>query len=59
MRKFAQGAWRILRERPATPVVAGWVHGGWGSWASFARGPFRGWPDFRRPIRIGSPPRRA
>lgn len=53
LRKFAQGAWRILRERPTTPVVAGWIAGGWGGWASFARGPFRGVPDWRRPIHIG------
>jgi 1-acyl-sn-glycerol-3-phosphate acyltransferase len=55
LRRFAQGAWRILRDRPATPVVACWIEGGWGSWASFQGGPpFKGKrPDFRRPIDIG------
>jgi 1-acyl-sn-glycerol-3-phosphate acyltransferase len=54
VRRFAQGAWRILRERPTTPVVACWIEGGWGTWTSFAKGrPFKGWPDFRRRINIG------
>ncbi len=55
LRRFAQGAWRILRDRPATPVVACWIEGGWGSWASFRGGPpFKGKrPDFRLPIDIG------
>jgi 1-acyl-sn-glycerol-3-phosphate acyltransferase len=55
IRRFAQGAWRILRDRPNTPVVACWIEGGWGSWSSFCQGP----PfhdkriDFRRPINVG------
>jgi 1-acyl-sn-glycerol-3-phosphate acyltransferase len=54
LRRFAQGAWRILKERPATPVVACWIEGGWGSWTSFWNGPpLKGKPiDFRRPITI-------
>jgi 1-acyl-sn-glycerol-3-phosphate acyltransferase len=53
LRRFAQGAWRVLRDRPTTPVVACWIEGGWGSWPSFKDGPpFKGWPDFRRPIDI-------
>lgn len=51
LRRFAQGAWRVLRDRPATPVVACWIENGWGSWPSFKNGrPFKGRPDFRRPI---------
>ncbi|HEX4588605.1 MAG TPA: lysophospholipid acyltransferase family protein, partial [Gemmataceae bacterium] len=55
IRRFAQGAWRILRDRPTTPVVACWIEGGWGSWTSFWNGPpFKNKPiDFRRPIDIG------
>jgi len=55
IRRFAQGPWRILHDRPATPVVACWIEGGWGSWASFKNGPpFKGKPlDFRRAIDIG------
>src|SRR5439155_13114898 len=30
LRQFGQGVWRILRERPRTPVVALWIEGGWG-----------------------------
>jgi 1-acyl-sn-glycerol-3-phosphate acyltransferase len=32
---FAQGAWRILSQRPNTPVVACWIEGGWGSYTSY------------------------
>jgi 1-acyl-sn-glycerol-3-phosphate acyltransferase len=55
VRRFAQGPWRVLRDRPATPVVACWIEGGWGSWSSFRDGPpFRlKRIDFRRPIDIG------
>lgn len=55
IRRFAQGPWRILTERPTTPVLACWIEGSWGSWSSFVNGsPFQ--PnrlDFRRPIDIG------
>jgi 1-acyl-sn-glycerol-3-phosphate acyltransferase len=54
IRRFAQGAWWILRDRPQTPVVACWIEGGWGSWSSFWNGSaFKGKRmDFRRPIDI-------
>ena len=54
MRRFGQGVWQILKERPETPVVACWVEGGWGAWCSYYNGP----PaknkrmDFRRKIRV-------
>lgn len=55
IRRFAQGPWRILTERPTTPVLACWIEGGWGSWSSFANGsPFQlNRLDFRQPIDIG------
>jgi 1-acyl-sn-glycerol-3-phosphate acyltransferase len=55
IRRFGQGVWRILRERPETPVVACWVEGGWGSYTSHRGGPPMGGkrPDWRRPIGIG------
>jgi 1-acyl-sn-glycerol-3-phosphate acyltransferase len=55
LRRFGQGVWQILKDRPNTPVVACWVEGGWGAWCSF----FNGLPtknkkmDVRRPIRVG------
>ncbi len=55
LRRFGQGVWQILKDRPNTPVVACWVEGGWGAWCSF----FNGLPtknkkmDFRRRIRVG------
>jgi 1-acyl-sn-glycerol-3-phosphate acyltransferase len=43
IRHFHQGVWRILRERPHTPVVAFWIEGGWGSWWSHRYAPvFKG-----------------
>jgi 1-acyl-sn-glycerol-3-phosphate acyltransferase len=54
LRHFGQGVWRILRERPNTPVVVCWIEGGWGSMTSHRHGP----PlvgksvDWRRPIDI-------
>ena len=54
LRRFGQGVWHILHERPQTPVVALWIEGGWGTWSSFAKGrPFKGLPDFRHRIDIG------
>ena len=55
LRRFGQGVWQILKERPDTPVVACWVEGGWGAWCSYFNGP----PtknkrmDFRRKIVVG------
>jgi 1-acyl-sn-glycerol-3-phosphate acyltransferase len=55
LRQFGQGVWRILRDRPQTPVIACWIEGGWGSYASYKNGPptknkkvDRWWP-----VRIG------
>jgi 1-acyl-sn-glycerol-3-phosphate acyltransferase len=39
LQRFGQGVWHILRERPATPVVACWIEGGWGSCFSYFGGP--------------------
>jgi 1-acyl-sn-glycerol-3-phosphate acyltransferase len=39
LRRFGQGVWHILRERPATQVVVCWIEGGWGSYMSFCGGP--------------------
>jgi 1-acyl-sn-glycerol-3-phosphate acyltransferase len=54
LRRFAQGLWHILRERPNTPVVACWTEGGWGSYSSYWRGPpgVNKRVDWRRPIDI-------
>jgi 1-acyl-sn-glycerol-3-phosphate acyltransferase len=54
LRHFGQGVWRILQERPQTPVVVCWLEGTWGSYFSWKDGP----PtknkklDFRRHIDI-------
>ena len=54
MRRFGQGIWHILSQRPTTPVVVCWIEGSWGSFTSFCNGP----PlrnkhiDIRRPINI-------
>ncbi len=55
LRRFGQGVWQILKERPETPVVACWIEGGWGAWCSFYNGlPTKNKPmDFRRPMRVG------
>lgn len=54
LRHFGQGVWRILRQRPDTPVVACWIEGGWGSYASYFGGPpaVNKHLDLRRPIEI-------
>lgn len=54
VRHFGQGVWRILCQRPETPVVVCWIEGGWGSYASYCGGPptVNKPPDFRRPIDI-------
>jgi 1-acyl-sn-glycerol-3-phosphate acyltransferase len=55
LRRFGQGIYQMLREKPNTPVIVCWIEGGWGSYMSFFNGP----PtknkkiDFRRPIGIG------
>jgi hypothetical protein len=54
LRQFGQGVWRILRDRPATPVVVCWIEGGWGSYTSYFQGPptVNKRMDWWRPIRI-------
>jgi 1-acyl-sn-glycerol-3-phosphate acyltransferase len=54
LRRFGRGVWKILSDRPATPVFACWIEGGWGSYFSFRGGPpTKGKrPDIRRPIRV-------
>ena len=51
---FGQGAWRILKQVPQTPVVCVWIEGGWGSYSSYAGGkPMQGKRlDCRRPIDV-------
>ena len=51
---FSQGIWRILKERPETPVIATWIDGGWGSYLSYKNGPpGKGKSlDWFRPIRM-------
>jgi 1-acyl-sn-glycerol-3-phosphate acyltransferase len=39
LRQFGQGIWRILRDRPDTPVMPCWIEGGWGSFLSHRGGP--------------------
>jgi 1-acyl-sn-glycerol-3-phosphate acyltransferase len=55
LRRFAQGIWHILQQRPNTPVIACWIEGGFGSFTSHAGGPptKNKWPDLRRLIEIG------
>jgi 1-acyl-sn-glycerol-3-phosphate acyltransferase len=57
LNRFGQGIWRILRERPATPVVTCWIEGGWGSYASYAGGPptVNKRLDWWRPILVAVP----
>jgi len=39
IRRFGRGVWQILRDRPDTPVFAGWIDGNWGSYFSYKDGP--------------------
>jgi 1-acyl-sn-glycerol-3-phosphate acyltransferase len=54
LRRFGQGVWRILRQRPETPVVVCWIEGGWGSFTSYYGGPptVNKHLDWQRPIEI-------
>jgi 1-acyl-sn-glycerol-3-phosphate acyltransferase len=54
LRQFGQGIWRILHDRPDTPVVVCWVEGGWRSYTSYFNGPptVNKRLDWWRPIRI-------
>jgi 1-acyl-sn-glycerol-3-phosphate acyltransferase len=55
LRRFGQGVWHILRERPGTPVVVCWIEGGWGSYMSYWNGPplVNKRPDWWRRITVG------
>jgi 1-acyl-sn-glycerol-3-phosphate acyltransferase len=55
LRQFGQGVWHILRERPTVPLVACWIEGGWGSFASYFGGPptVNKRMDFWRKIDVG------
>ncbi len=46
LRRFGQGLWHVLRQRPNTPVVACWIEGGWGSFFSYWGGP----PGVHKPL---------
>ena len=58
LRRFGRGAFEILKARPATPVMACWIEGGWGSFFSHRGGPpgKNKRPDFRRRIRVAMGP---
>lgn len=55
LRRFGQGLWRILKERPQTPIVPCWIEGTWGSRFSHKDGPPGGAKprDRGRPIHVG------
>jgi 1-acyl-sn-glycerol-3-phosphate acyltransferase len=55
LRRFGQGIWHVLTERPDTPIVACWIEGTWGSFFSHKNGPLgkNKWFDFRRRIQVG------
>ena len=54
MRRFGRGVWRILADRPETPVLPCWIEGTWGSYFSHAGGPptTNKPKDRRRPVTI-------
>jgi hypothetical protein len=55
LNQFGQGIWRILCQRPGTPVMVCWIEGGWGSYVSYADGPptVNKRLDWWRPITVG------
>jgi 1-acyl-sn-glycerol-3-phosphate acyltransferase len=55
LRRFGRGVWKILSDRPTTPVFACWIEGNWGSFFSYRGGPpTKGKRiDFWKNIRIG------
>jgi len=55
VRRFGQGIYQILREKPGTPIVVCWIEGNWGSYTSYWNGlPTKNKkPDLFRVIRIG------
>lgn len=58
LRRFGRGVWEILKARPQTPVLACWIEGNWGSYASYWNGPptKNKQAERRRPIRVGMLP---
>jgi 1-acyl-sn-glycerol-3-phosphate acyltransferase len=38
LKLFGQGVWRILHDRPNTPLVVCWIEGAWGSYTSYRHG---------------------
>jgi 1-acyl-sn-glycerol-3-phosphate acyltransferase len=58
IRPFGQGIWRILKQRPNTPLIACWIEGNWGSSTSYYNGPpFKGKPlDWWKRIDISVAP---
>jgi 1-acyl-sn-glycerol-3-phosphate acyltransferase len=55
LRRFGRGVWKILADRPDTPIFACWIDGNWGSYFSYKDGPPMKYKrfDIRRRIRIG------
>lgn len=39
LRRFGRGVWKILSDRPNTPLFACWIEGNWGSFFSHRSGP--------------------
>jgi 1-acyl-sn-glycerol-3-phosphate acyltransferase len=39
LKRFGQGIYQMLREKPETPIIACWIEGGWGSYTSYFNGP--------------------
>ena len=54
LRRFGQGIWQVLKARPATPVFATWIEGGWGSYTSYFNGKptTNKKPDVRRAVGV-------
>lgn len=55
LKRFGQGIYQILREKPQTPVIVCWIEGSWGSYVSHKGGaPTKNKrPDLFHVIRIG------
>lgn len=55
LRRFGRGVWKILADRPDTPVFACWIEGNWGSYFSYKGGPPTKNKRFDRwlPLRVG------
>jgi 1-acyl-sn-glycerol-3-phosphate acyltransferase len=46
LRRFGQGAWHILHERPQTPVIVCWIEGAWKCYFSY----YKGFPTKNKPV---------